>query len=182
MRTLIIGAGAIGCYLACKLSDAGADVTVHGLGPAFQRIAEAGVDIAVRDDMRVRRVPVNCALAPPAPAGWDLLVFAVKAQDLPRATHQFAAHAREAIILLPQNGLPYWQFLGNVTRETRLVSVDPEPTSDGELASKRSFTPDIPVRSTPRDPEKLVDPRQNRQSAALTQALMGTYVEQLERA
>lgn len=133
MRTLIIGAGAIGCYLACKLSDAGADVTLHGLGPAFQRVAEAGIGIAAQEDMRVRRVQINCALAPPASSGWDLLVFAVKAQDLPRAAHQFAAHAREAIILLPQNGLPYWQFLGNFTPETRLVSVDPEGVAEKSL-------------------------------------------------
>ncbi|BCQ28149.1 2-dehydropantoate 2-reductase (plasmid) [Caballeronia sp. NK8] len=137
MRTLIIGAGAIGCYLACKLSDAGADVTLHGLGPAFQRIAETGVDIAVRDDMQIRRVTVNCTLTPPAPAGWDLLVFAVKAQDLPRAAHQFSAHAREAIVLLPQNGLPYWQFLGVVTPEMRLASVDPDGVAESALPLAR---------------------------------------------
>jgi hypothetical protein len=40
--------------------------------------------------------------------------------------------------------------------------------------------PDSPTGAI--DPEKSIDPRQNRQSAALTQALMDTYVEQLERA
>ncbi|WP_225031177.1 ketopantoate reductase family protein [Paraburkholderia sp. XV] len=133
MRTLIIGAGAIGCYLACKLSEAGADVTLHGLGPAFRRTAESGIDIATREDMRIRRVKVNCALSPPGPVGWDVIIFAVKAHDLPRAAQQFSAHARDGIIVLPQNGLPYWQFLRVAGAEARLASVDPGGIAESAL-------------------------------------------------
>lgn len=137
MRTLIIGAGAIGCYFATKLSEAGADITLHGLGPAFERMAASGIAIAARDDRRVRQVAVNCSLAPPAPGGYDLIVLAVKAQDLPRAAQQFSEHAREAAVLLPQNGLPYWQFLGACSPERRLQSVDPNGLAERAIPLDR---------------------------------------------
>jgi 2-dehydropantoate 2-reductase len=133
MRTLIVGAGAIGSFLAAKLTDAGADVTLHGLGSGFEHIANHGLQVAKRDDSPTRTVRIRCSLTPPPSDGWDLLVFAVKAQDLPAAAQQFSKHAQDATILLPQNGLPYWQFLGAPGSDIRLKSVDPECATERAL-------------------------------------------------
>jgi 2-dehydropantoate 2-reductase len=96
-------------------------------------MAEEGISIATRGNMSVRRVHVTCALSPPRPGGWDVIIFAVKAHDLPRAAAQFSVHARNAIVVLPQNGLPYWQFLGAGGDELRLASVDPGGIAENAL-------------------------------------------------
>jgi 2-dehydropantoate 2-reductase len=135
MRTLIVGAGAIGSYLAARLSEAGGDVTLHGKGAGFaviaakQQIRLGPVDATAA----ARAIAVRCSVAVPEPGEWDLLVLAVKAQDLGTAARQFAQHARSATTLLPQNGLPWWHFLGTAAAPRRLASVDPGGLAEAAL-------------------------------------------------
>ncbi len=139
MRTLVVGSGPIGSYLAAALARAGADVTLHSLGPAFRQMAAAGqLRMAVAGDgAEPATVALRCSLAPPPPGGWELLVLAVKAQDLGQAAQMFKAHARDAVTLLPQNGLPWWQFLGTGGPALRLRSVDPDGLAEDALPLDR---------------------------------------------
>lgn len=139
MRTLVIGSGPIGSYLAARLQLSGADVVLHGKGAAFERIArQGGLTLRPLDSPHeARHLPVRCSVDVPPPEGWQLLVFAVKAQDLGGAAHQFAAHARGAVILLPQNGLPWWQYLGTGAPPQRLQAVDPGGLAEAALPLNR---------------------------------------------
>ncbi|VTU28021.1 2-dehydropantoate 2-reductase [Variovorax sp. PBS-H4] len=139
MRTLIIGSGPIGSYLAARLQLSGADVVLHGKGEAFERtVRQGGLTLQPLDPPHdARHVSLRCSAAVPPPGGWDLLVFAVKAQDLGLAAQQFAAHARDAIILLPQNGLPWWQYLGTDAPPLRLQAVDPDGLAEAALPLDR---------------------------------------------
>jgi 2-dehydropantoate 2-reductase len=134
MRTLIIGSGAIGCYLASQLHAAGKDVTLHGLGAVFERIVtDGGIVLQPQGAPEAAHlVPLNCTREP-ASDGWDVVIFAVKAHDLGRAAQQFMRQARGAVSVLPQNGLPWWQFLGTDAAPVRLESVDPGGLAESAL-------------------------------------------------
>lgn len=153
MRTLVVGAGPIGSYFAAAFARAGADVVLHGRGAAFEQMARRrSIRLSVRGQAEVDTVPVRCSAGVPAEEGWELLVLAVKAQDLGAAAQQFAGAASGAITLLPQNGLPWWQFLGTSAQPLRLASVDPGALAERALPLARiagcvvtkglSFTPD----------------------------------------
>lgn len=137
MKTLIIGGGAIGSYLAARFTTGGLDVTLHGLGVSFERISADGIRLVEHGSDCAKRVALHCSITAPPADGWDMVVFAVKAQDLPNAARQFADHARNAVSLLPQNGLPYWQFLGTSKQSMRLRSVDPQGIAESALALER---------------------------------------------
>ncbi|MDO9405075.1 MAG: 2-dehydropantoate 2-reductase [Polaromonas sp.] len=139
MRTLIIGSGPVGSYLAARLQASGADVTLHGKGTGFEQLAaRGGLTLQQQGEPHSARfVPIRCSVDVPATAGWDVLIFAVKAQELGRAASQFAAHARKAVTVLPQNGLPWWQFLGLDTPPLRLHSVDQGGLAEAALPLDR---------------------------------------------
>lgn len=138
MRTLIVGSGPIGSYLAARLQLTGADVTLHGKGPMFKRLAQGGLTLQPLDAPdEARHVQLDCSVEAPPPQGWDLLVLAVKAQDLGAAAQQFAAHAQGAVTLLPQNGLPWWQYLGTEAPAQRLHAVDPGGLAEAALPLHR---------------------------------------------
>jgi 2-dehydropantoate 2-reductase len=109
MNICVMGAGAIGGWVAARLAGAGHRVlALTSRGPLAEiRISEGGVDRTV------------ALVHPNAPA--DLLVLAVKAPALPALAPAAAAHvAPDAIVLPLLNGVPWW-FLPN----SQLASVDP---------------------------------------------------------
>ncbi|CAH2810615.1 MAG: hypothetical protein CBARDMAM_6087 [uncultured Caballeronia sp.] len=102
MRTLIVGAGPIGSYFAARLTECGEDVTLYSLGPAFRSLAKDGIRLMAQGSDAPRTITVRCALAASSPGNWDLIIFAVKAQDLPGAAREFSHRSRDLIALLPQ--------------------------------------------------------------------------------
>jgi len=139
VRTLVVGSGPIGSYLAARLQLSGAAVVLHGKGPGFEQLARQGsLTLCPQDAPHdTQTVRLQCSAQVPAPGGWDLLVLAVKAQDLGRAAQQFKAHARHAVTLLPQNGLPWWQYLGAGSPPLRLQAVDPGGLAEAALPLER---------------------------------------------
>ncbi|MGY6273364.1 ketopantoate reductase family protein [Achromobacter denitrificans] len=138
-RTLVVGGGPIGRYMAARLQPSGAAVVLHGKGQAFERLASQGrLTLRPQDaPQEAQTIPLDCSLRAPAPEGWDLLVLAVKAQDLGAAGQQFKAHARGAVTLLPQNGLPWWQYLGAGAPPLRLLAADPGGLAEDALPLER---------------------------------------------
>ncbi|KDD54030.1 ketopantoate reductase family protein [Bordetella bronchiseptica] len=138
-RTLVVGAGPIGRYIAASLQQSGATVVLHGKGPGFAQLASQGC-LTLRPQQaphEARTIRLDCSVQVPPPGGWDLLVLAMKAQDLGQAAQQFKEHAREAVTLLPQNGLPWWQYLGGEAPSTRLQAVDPQGLAEAALPLER---------------------------------------------
>jgi 2-dehydropantoate 2-reductase len=126
MRVGIFGAGAIGGYMAAKLCQAGADVTIVARGPhlaAMQanglRLRSGGEDITVHP---------RCA-ASGADAGiQDFVVVTLKAHGLPGAAPQIAQMlGPDSALVTGINGVPYWYFYGleGRWRDRPVESVDP---------------------------------------------------------
>src|SRR3546814_17684837 len=70
-------------------------------------------------------IPVCCESATPLSSGWELLVLAVKAQDVALAAEPFKEHATPAVPLLPPNAFPSRPFPGAHDHALTLSTVEP---------------------------------------------------------
>jgi 2-dehydropantoate 2-reductase len=133
MKVCIVGAGAIGGYVAAKLALIGAQVTViiRGANLAAVRangltLVEAGQEHVVRDIAATDKL---------ADAGaQDLVILAMKAHQVtPIADQLRPLLGAETAIVTMQNGIPWWYFQkhGGEFDGRRVESVDP----DGVIAN-----------------------------------------------
>lgn len=155
MRILIFGAGAVGGFIGGILTAAGADVTLVARGAHHDMMASRGLILEGKtsghpDPIRVR-VCRPGAEKPP----YDLIVVGLKSHQIAgAAAHMVSLLAKEGMMLLGQNGLPYWYFekLDSPRRGSRLTSVDP----DGTLA--KTIPIDAVIGGVMNKPADLVEP------------------------
>jgi 2-dehydropantoate 2-reductase len=138
MRIIIIGAGAVGGWLAGTLARGGAEVAVVARGATLDKIREHGLTLLEGERREVVRLRV-----------------AARVQDLPKAdaivlaakTHAFAdvvaaaapALSHEPLLVTAMNGLPWW-FLDGIDgplQGQRLESIDPGGKAEATLAGVR---------------------------------------------
>lgn len=102
---LVIGAGAIGGYLAALLARAGHSVHVVARGQRLAQIEAEGLRVTMGDGAVLNTRPV-AAQAPPAGLSRPLIVLGMKTPDLPAALDLVAACRPHApIVLTVQNGV-----------------------------------------------------------------------------
>lgn len=126
MRVTVLGAGAIGGWLAAGFAAGGAEVSVLARGASLAALRDRG--LVLRQGAEERVFPVlasdNPAALPPA----DLLLLGLKGHDLPGALGLVRALlAPGTRVLSAQNGVP-WFFLqgfGGPLAGHVLESVDP---------------------------------------------------------
>ena len=124
MRIGIIGAGAIGGWVAAKLASAGNGVSILARGETLVALRD-GVNL--RDGQASERVEVIASDDPWAIGPQELLIFAVKAPALIQAACLCRPMIGPETLILPMlNGVPWW-FVGGEP----LLSVDPE----GQIAA-----------------------------------------------
>jgi 2-dehydropantoate 2-reductase len=126
----IIGAGAIGGWIAARLALAGNQVAVLARGSTLQAL-ESGLSIREKNVTELARVQVS---DDPEQLGvQDLLVIAVKAPALAEAASRAGPMIGPDTLILPMlNGVPWW-FLGDASLE----SVDPDGRIAGSLPYDR---------------------------------------------
>jgi len=119
MKICIVGAGAIGSWIAGRLALAGNDVSLVARGETLQAIDSAGLRITDAGDTRCVAV---AASANPADLGvHDTVVVAVKAPALPGLAARLGPLIGTETHIIPMlNGVPWW-----FTAEP-LWSVDPD--------------------------------------------------------
>ena len=123
MKVGIIGAGAIGGWVAARLAAAGCPVSVLARG-ATRKALEAG--LVVTESGLSRQVDVDVADDAAALGAQDLLVIAVKAPALGDAAQAARPMIGPGTVILPMlNGVPWW-FATEPLR-----SIDP----DGAIAA-----------------------------------------------
>jgi len=126
MRVTVLGAGAIGGWLAAGFAAGGAEVSVLARGASLAALAERG--LVLRDGAAERVVQVRAAADPAALPPADLLLLGLKGHDLPGALPLVRALlAPGTVVLSAQNGVP-WFFLqgfGGPLAGATLDSVDP---------------------------------------------------------
>jgi 2-dehydropantoate 2-reductase len=100
MKTLVIGAGAVGGYFGGRLLEAGQDVTFLGRPQRAARLAQAGLAIqSPAGNLHIPNPPTIQADAAHAP--FDLIVLSCKAYDLEDAIRSFAPFVGPDTIILP---------------------------------------------------------------------------------
>jgi 2-dehydropantoate 2-reductase len=128
LKIAIIGVGAIGGYVGCRLALAGEDVTFIARGANLEALRNRGIRLVTADGNE-QVVPTVKATNDYAAAGpQDLVILAMKA-------HQVEAVARDVpklfgpdtVVVPMQNGIPYWYFHRHPGElaGTRVRSVDP---------------------------------------------------------
>jgi 2-dehydropantoate 2-reductase len=127
MHVCVVGAGAVGGYVAARLARAGHAVAVVARGAQLDAIRAGGLRLVGADggveDVRVRASDKAADLAP-----GDLVVLAVKAHQIAALAPTVAALLRPAgVVVALQNGLPWWYFdgLGGPLDGVRLDTLDP---------------------------------------------------------
>ncbi|HEY1868429.1 MAG TPA: 2-dehydropantoate 2-reductase N-terminal domain-containing protein, partial [Candidatus Cybelea sp.] len=117
-RIAVVGAGAIGGFLAAALAKSGLPVAVVARGAHLDAIRRHGLQ--VRSDLGDFSVQVEATDDLPRLGGFDVLLLTFKAHQWPGLLTQLAAVPGSPAIVTLQNGLPFWYV-----RKPPLSSVDP---------------------------------------------------------
>src|ERR1700744_3826097 len=126
MKLAIFGAGAIGGYLAVKLHQAGADVTVIARGPHLAAMREKG--LTLKSEGTTTTVELPCTDKAEELGPQDYVVVTLKANALPGAAGEIAKlMGPDTALVTGVNGIPYWYFYGleGPWRDRVVESVDP---------------------------------------------------------
>ncbi len=138
MKICVVGAGAIGGWLAGAFAQAGTEVSLLTRGAALQAIRRDGLRIRRGGEESVYRLDAgDDPAAFPAP---DFVVIAVKGHDIPAVAGAVAALCCERTAVLPAiNGIPWWFFAlpGVPLAGTRLRSVDADGVASHFIDARR---------------------------------------------
>ena len=119
MKTCVVGAGAIGGWIAAELALAGADVSLVARGETLQLIDSEGLRLT--QNGATHCVAVTAAEDPAALGVQDLIVIAVKAPALLALAPSLRSLVGPETLIVPMlNGVPWW-FI-----DDPLWSVDPD--------------------------------------------------------
>jgi 2-dehydropantoate 2-reductase len=119
MRVAVVGAGAIGGFLAAVLAQAGVAVAVVARGAHLAAIARHG--LRVNSDRGDFTVALESGDDLRTMGDFDVLLLTFKAHQWPGFLPQLQPFAeRSATLVTLQNGLPFWYV-----REPPLRSIDP---------------------------------------------------------
>jgi len=155
VRILVFGAGAVGGYVGGVLTASGADVTLVARGAQHDALKQRGLILEGKTSGRPDPVRVRVCRPGEEKPPYDLIIVGLKSHQIAgAAAHMVKLLARDGMMLLGQNGLPYWYFekLDSPLRGSRLASLDP----DGALA--RTIPIDAVIGGVMNKPADLVEP------------------------
>ena len=120
MRTLVLGAGAVGGYFGGRLAEAGRDVTFLVRGQRAATLAEQG--LAVESALGDFRVPVKTTTADAIPGRYDLVLLTAKHYDLDAAIDAIRPAVGPDTAVLPLlNGLVHLDTLDRAFGPERVL-------------------------------------------------------------
>ena len=126
MKICIFGAGAIGGFMAAKLAQAGADVSIVARGPHLAAIRAQGLTLI--EEGMTTTLPLRAAEDPADLGPQDYVIVTLKAHSVPPMVPRMQPLIGDHTTLVSGvNGVPWWYFhrLGGPYEGTRLASVDP---------------------------------------------------------
>ena len=140
MRVCVVGAGAIGGYLAGKLARSGIDVSVVARGAHLEAIRRSG--LTVREKEEAFTVAMQASADPLELPAADYVIVALK-------THQVAGVAagirhlcgETGAVVTAANGLPWWYTYGlqGALEGRRIEAVDPGGTIWNQIGPERAI-------------------------------------------
>lgn len=127
MKICVVGAGAIGGYLAVRLAAIGEQVSVVIRGANLQAVRANGLKLVNADGSE--QVAQLAATDTMAELGMqDVVILAMKAHQVAPVAPQLAALiGPQTLVVTAQNGIPWWYFFkhGGPHDGTRIEAVDP---------------------------------------------------------
>jgi 2-dehydropantoate 2-reductase len=128
MKICLVGAGAIGGYLAVKLGAAGADVTIIARGANLTAIQSNGLRlISATGETTYKPVLATADTREAGPQ--DAVIVAVKSHQLADLAPTLPAlYGPETVVMPAQNGVPWWYFYqhGGPLDGRPVTAVDPQ--------------------------------------------------------
>ena len=110
MKVCVVGAGAIGGYLAVRLAHAGHDVAVVARGPHLAAIRERGLTL-IEADRELTAAPAAATDRIGDLGPQDLVLLALKAHQIEAVVDELPALLGAGTVLVTlQNGIPWWYF------------------------------------------------------------------------
>ncbi len=138
MKLCVVGAGAVGGYMAVRLAGAGHEVSVVARGPHLAAIKRHGLALVEGDQRTVAESLVATDRIADLPQH-DVVLLALKAHQIGAVVDDLPGLFGESTVLVTlQNGIPWWYFqkLDGPYANRVVKTVDP----DGVLF--RSLDPD----------------------------------------
>ena len=135
MRILIYGAGAIGSDLGALLSASGEDVQLLARGAQLAALQANGVTVEHQGQPSVQ-VPVKALSAEECSGRFDLIFVTLKSTQLAAAAKSMVSLlAPDGVMVMIQNGLPWWYFDGveSAYQGARLSCLDPDGVLQREM-------------------------------------------------
>jgi len=126
VKVTVFGAGAIGGYLAVKLKQAGANVSVVARGPHLAAMRAHG--LTLKSEGATATVQLPCTDKAEELGPQDYVIITLKANALPGAAGEIAKlMGPNSALVTGVNGIPYWYFHGleGPWRDRTVESVDP---------------------------------------------------------
>ena len=114
-KTCVVGAGAIGGWLAAGLARAGCDVSLLARGQTLQALRAHGLrlETGASGARRTEQHPVTASADAAALGAQDLVVIAVKAPALREVAAQIGPLlGPDTAVLSAMNGVPWWFLHG----------------------------------------------------------------------
>ena len=127
MKICVVGAGAIGGYLAVRLAKAGHDVSVIARGPHLAAIQAKGLKL-VEDEQELTADNLTATDRIRDLGAQDVVLLALKAHQIgPVAGDLPALFGPDTVMVTLQNGIPWWYFqkLGGPYADRVVETVDP---------------------------------------------------------
>jgi 2-dehydropantoate 2-reductase len=140
MKVCIVGAGAIGGWMAGLLAEGGSDVSLYARGETLAALQAKGLRIRRNGKETVHRLKASHDAA--ALGVQDVVVIATKGQSVPviaPAMKALCGENENAVVVPAVNGIPWWFFqMKNVPLSgTALSSVDPNGGIERAIAFAR---------------------------------------------
>ena len=150
MRIVIVGAGAIGGYIAATLAHAGMDVAAIARGAHLEAIRRDGITV-ISSDLGQFTVRVEASDDLRSLGTFDLALLTFKAHQWPGFLPQLA-HAVKAgtTIVTLQNGVPFW-----FRRSPALQTVDPNGAVGTLIPDKQTIGGVVHVSGNIAEPGKI---------------------------
>jgi 2-dehydropantoate 2-reductase len=104
MKILVMGAGAIGCFVGGSLAAAGQQVTLVGRPPLMEKIARDGLTLRWPNQPAQTVFPAT-ATTLPKDADYDFILLTVKAPDTAQAVKDLSGLTHHTHIVSLQNGI-----------------------------------------------------------------------------
>ena len=139
MRICVVGAGAIGGFMAVKLAAAGAEVSVVIRGANLAAVRANGMTLIGEDGSEtVQRVRASDRLADLG--AQNVIILGMKAHQVAAVADAVAAAlGPDTTVITTQNGIPWWYFYkhGGPYEGRQLESVDPGSVISAHIPAQR---------------------------------------------